>query len=102
MHPIDQAILWLVSAKGAGLVAVLFFALWFWRGRGPQASRAVAVAAALWVAYACYEVSLDVFKRKGGEPIRVDLLLMVPILAIASLLAIFSVVRRAWRSNARR
>lgn len=94
-YKIDSAIGWLISAKGAALIAVLFVALWFWRGRGTLASRKVAIAAVLWCAAVGFEFSLDYFGRKGGEPIRVDLLLTVPILLIASFLAIFAAVRRA-------
>ena len=94
MHPIDQAIFWFVSAKGAAVVAVSFCCLWLWRGRGRSASRAIGIAAVLWVAFVIYEVRLDVLKLKGGEPIRVDLLLIWPILAVTSLLAIVAAVRR--------
>ena len=94
-YKIDSAIGWLISAKGAALIAVLFVALWFWRGRGTLASRKIAIAAGLWCAAVGFEFSLDYFGRKGGEPIRVDFLLSGPVLLIASLVAIHAAVRRS-------
>jgi uncharacterized protein involved in response to NO len=94
LYKIDNAIGWLISAKGAALIALLFVALWFWRGRGTQASRRTAIAALLWLAAVCFEFGLDYFGRKGGEPIRVDFLLSVPVLLVASLVALYAVIRK--------
>jgi uncharacterized protein involved in response to NO len=95
LYKIDTAIGWLISAKGAALIALLFAALWFWRGRGTLASRKIAIAAMLWCAAVSFEFYLDYFNRKGGEPIRVDFLLSVPILVIASLVALYAAIRRS-------
>ena len=94
-YKIDSAIVWLISAKGAALIAVFFVALWLWRGRSTLASRKIAIAALLWCAAVAFEFGLDYFDRKGGEPIRVDLLLTLPILLVASLVAIHAAVRRS-------
>ncbi len=95
LYNIDNAIGWLISAKGAALIAALFVALWLWRGRGTRASRRTAVAALLWCAAVSFEFGLDYFGRKGGEPIRVDFLLSGPVLLIASLVALYAAIRKS-------
>ena len=95
LYQIDNAIGWLISAKGAALIALLFAALWFWRGRGTQASRKTAIAAMLWLAAVCFEFGLDYFDRKGGEPIRIDFLLSGPILIVASVVALYAAIRKS-------
>jgi hypothetical protein len=66
--------------------------LWLW---AVSHSRAVLVAAILWVAYALWEYSVRVFSPDSD--IRVDLLLIYPVLAATTLLAVWSGLRRFLR-----
>lgn len=66
--------------------------LWSWAA---SHSRVVLVAAVLWVAYALWEYCIRVFSPDSD--IRVDLLLIYPVLAVATLLAVWSVLRRFLR-----
>jgi hypothetical protein len=71
-------------------VAGGFAALWLWR-RAPAA----AVATALWLAYAGYETLMHLRVLCSGEcNIRVDLLLLYPVLLVASLVALWRTLRR--------
>jgi hypothetical protein len=71
-------------------VAGAFAALWAWR----RASGA-AVAALMWVVYAAYESLVMMRVLCSGDcNIRVDLLLIYPVLAVVSIVAL-------WRSSRR-
>jgi hypothetical protein len=89
---VDQWIGQLFSRKGAYLLAVVFCLLWLWRGRGTPASRRSLTAAGLWVGYAAYETALAIYQPANRE-IRVDFLLLLPLLAIVSALAIAALVK---------
>jgi hypothetical protein len=62
--------------------AVLFAWLWSARARPTRASMPVGIAAVLWFFYAVWEISF--LFRPVREWIRVDLLLIAPILLVAS------------------
>ncbi len=75
--------------------ALVFLALYRWSGRG-----VVALAAGAWLLYAAYECALYLRWLCSGEcNIRVDLLLLYPILLVLSLVAgivaLSAVARRA-------
>ncbi len=75
---------WIAAVIGVG------FTVLFIRRRG----RAVAWAAVLWVGYSAYEYGMKARVLCSGEcNIRVDLLLVWPVLAVVSLMALW----RAWR-----
>ena len=70
--------------------AGIFAALWLWRRARPAA-----VAAALWLAYGAYETLMHLRVLCSGEcNIRVDLLLLYPVLLVASLVALWRSARR--------
>jgi hypothetical protein len=70
--------------------AAVFAALWLWR----RAS-AAAIAAGLWLAYGVYETLMHMRVLCSGEcNIRVDLLLVYPVLLVASLVALWGSLRR--------
>ena len=76
---------WLAFATGG-----VFAALWVWRR-----ARSAAVAAALWLAYGGYETLMHMRVLCSGEcNIRVDLLLLYPVLLVASLVALWRTLRR--------
>jgi len=63
--------------------------LWWWRGR-----RAAAGAAVAWIAYAVYEALMRARILCSGEcNIRVDLLLLYPILLVLTLVALVRSLR---------
>jgi hypothetical protein len=71
-------------------VAGAFAALWAWRR-----ARSAAVAALMWVVYAAYESLVMMRVLCNGDcNIRVDLLLIYPVLAVVSIVAL-------WRSSRR-
>ncbi len=79
--------------------ALAFTVLYRWSGR-----KAVGVAAGAWLLYAAYEYTLYLRWLCSGEcNIRVDLLLMYPVLLIVSLVAaivaLSSVLRRARKAG---
>ena len=59
------------------------------------------LAALLWFTYAAYEIGLNAFDLLGGEPIRIDLLAIAPILWIASAAALASYLASTIRSARR-
>ncbi len=70
-------------------VAAVFAALWARRRRRPAA-----VAALLWAGYSVYEYLMHVRVLCSGEcNIRVDLLLLYPVLLLVSLWAAVSLLR---------
>lgn len=65
----------------AFIVAAAFFALARWTAR-----RSIVAVAALWAGYGCYEFAMyERWLCTGECNIRVDLLLIYPVLAVASL-----------------
>ncbi|MGE0161245.1 MAG: hypothetical protein AB7T31_17755 [Gemmatimonadales bacterium] len=71
------------------LVAAAFGLLWLWRRR-----RAAGVAAVAWGAYGVYELLMQARVLCTGEcNIRVDLLLIYPLLLVLSLVAIAKAMR---------
>jgi hypothetical protein len=92
LYVVDQWIGELFSRKAVYLLAGVFCLLWLWRGRGTPASRRSLTAAVLWVGYAAYETALAIYQPTNRE-IRVDLLLILPLLAIVGALAIAALVK---------
>jgi hypothetical protein len=71
------------------VVAMVFAILWRWRGR-----RAAAIAALAWGAYGVYEQLMKARILCSGEcNIRVDLLLIYPLLLVVSIAAIYKSIR---------
>jgi hypothetical protein len=80
----------------AVLIAAIFFALYFL-----SRTRANLVAAILWLAYVPYEYAMKLRLLCTGEcNIRVDLLLIYPVLLAASLVGIAALFLRRRRSGA--
>lgn len=74
---------------GALVIGAAFALLWHWRR-----ARSAAAAAALWAAYGVYEYLMHARILCSGEcNIRVDLLLLYPVLLAASLAAVWAAVR---------
>lgn len=74
------------------LVPALLFAVHFWRRRAAWSG----LAALAWALYAAWEISF--LFRPVREWIRIDLLLIYPVLALVSIVALVS----AYRSRASR
>jgi len=69
--------------------AGVFAGLWLWRR-----TTSAAVAAALWLAYGVYETLMHMRVLCTGEcNIRVDLLLVYPVLLVVSLVALWKSLR---------
>jgi hypothetical protein len=68
-------------------VAAVFFLLWALLK--PQ-SRALLVSAFAWLAYAIWEWSILIFTPEAN--IRVDLLIILPLLALATLWSVFKIL----------
>ncbi|MFO1315608.1 MAG: hypothetical protein U1F58_08375 [Burkholderiales bacterium] len=74
---------------GAFVIGATFALLWRWRR-----ARAAAAAAVLWAAYGVYEYLMHARILCTGEcNIRVDLLLVCPVLLAVSLAAVWATVR---------
>jgi hypothetical protein len=70
-------------------VAGAFAALWLWRH-----ARSASIATLLWLAYGVYETLMKLRVLCTGEcNIRVDLLLLYPILLVVSLVALWRTLR---------
>lgn len=83
----DPRLLFFGFAACAFVVAALFALAWK-RERGlPQA-----IAALAWLAYGCWETAIQL--RTPDANIRVDLLLIVPILLISTVVAVIHAIRR--------
>jgi len=66
-----------------------FAGLWLWRR-----ARSAAIAAGLWLAYGAYETLIHMRVLCSGEcNIRVDLLLLYPVLLVATLVALWRTLR---------
>ncbi len=76
-------ILFMIAPWAALVPAALFAAAGMWMAPGRWSRWAAYATAALWLLYALYEIGLNVFDLLGGEPIRVDLLVIAPALWIA-------------------
>jgi hypothetical protein len=77
----------------AAVVGILFLAA-FWVSRRP----AVLVAAVAWLGYTAYEMAMHLRWLCTGEcNIRIDLLLIYPILLVLSAAAVIAAVRWQWR-----
>jgi len=77
-------------------VAALFALLWLWRSprrRSPGLAIVAALPALAWTAYAVYEWGMNVWSGSVIAPIRVDLLVMIPLLIGISLLGVAAMVR---------
>jgi len=75
---------WLAAAIGLMLVSI-----GQWRGRGTAMG-----VGFVWLLYACYETAMQQGWLCSGEcNIRVDLLLLYPLLLVATLIAIVSLLR---------
>jgi hypothetical protein len=85
----------LALLPAAALAAMAFAA----RGRPRHAPAFLwpAVSAVLWVAYAIYEVRMRAWERTVTAPIRVDLLALWPILAVATVASAVA----SWRGRVR-
>jgi hypothetical protein len=77
---------WIAVVLGAA-----FMGLWMWRRR-----RMAAIASVVWVLYGAYEYLMLKRVLCSGEcNIRVDLLLIYPVLAIGSVIALYKTLRSA-------
>lgn len=61
----------------------------------PNAPRPLAVAAGLWLAYAAWEGSMQLWSRSGIQTLRLDLLMLAPALYFFTALAVVSWWRAA-------
>ena len=87
----------LIEYPALAAAAGALFLVLYWMSRRP----ASALAAVAWLAYAGYETAMRLRWLCTGEcNIRVDLLLIYPILLVVSCVAIVAVVR--WRLKPRR
>ena len=81
---------WIAWAVAAALVA-----LWAWRR-----TASAGVVALLWLAYGVYEQLMTMRVLCTGEcNIRVDLLLLYPLLLVATLVALWRALRRPPRAR---
>lgn len=73
------------------LPALLFAGLWFWRRRAIAASAGIA-----WLAYCAYEWAMQARLLCSGDcNIRIDLLLILPLLLALSLWALIASLRQS-------
>ncbi len=73
--------------------AVFALLAWRMRGRGRLPSLALAAASVLWMAFGVYETWMHEWEKTVTAPIRVDLLLLAPVLWIVTMIGIVAAVR---------
>jgi hypothetical protein len=76
--------------------AVIATAAWLWRARGTTATVPVALAAIAWALYGAWELSFHLVPVR--EWIRVDLLVIAPVLVALSIAAFVALMRRRPRA----
>ena len=82
-------------AVAVAIAAVFAIALMLRRGAATRALRVTVLCTiAIWIAFAIYEWRMNEWERTVVAPIRVDLLIALPLLAIASLIGIAALVPR--------
>lgn len=81
------AVPWLTT-----MPVMLAVGAWLGRARGTSASVPVAIAAVLWAFYSAWEISFTLVPVR--EWIRVDLLLIAPVLLAVSVWAVLAYCRR--------
>jgi hypothetical protein len=82
----------LIDHPSLALLGAIALAL-LWRS---ARSRIALVAAVLWVAYAGWEITVS--EDRADANIRIDLLVIYPVLAVLTVLAVWS----GWRATRRR
>jgi len=79
------------------LMPVLAFGAGVWHvGRAGRRRRGLLVAAACWAIYAAYEGAMSVWAQQVIAPIRIDLILLGPIMYAITLIGLVS----WWRARA--
>ena len=75
------------------------FALLSWRmrGRGRFPFAALAAASALWTLFGIYETAMHEWEKTVTAPIRVDLVLLAPVLWIVTMIGIIAMVTSIFR-----
>lgn len=96
VDPFFAPIRLLMDRPYLALIPALIFGIAY-RLRQPLAPRALLVAAVTWALYAAYETYMYFWSRTVTAPIRVDLLLLTPILYLLTLIALVSWWRAAHR-----
>ena len=79
------------------LIPALIFGVGYWTSR-PEAPKTLLIAAVTWALYAGYETYMQAWSKTVTAPIRVDLLLLTPVLYFLTLMALVSWWRAAHRS----
>jgi len=83
-------VLW-VEYPVLALVPMVLFGVAYWKTRraGVRA-RGLLGATALWVVYATYECLMNVEAQKNGAPIRIDLILLGPLMYVVTFVGLVS------------
>jgi hypothetical protein len=88
----------LAAFPGAALLPALVFAIFYFtrRDKITRLSRATVIFAALtWIVYGIYETRMYFWMKTVIAPIRVDLLLVVPLLYLVSIIAAIALCKNA-------
>jgi hypothetical protein len=82
-------------AVAVAIAAVFAIALMLRRGAATRSLRVtVLFAIAIWIAFAIYEWRMNEWEHTVVAPIRVDLLIALPVLAVVSIIGIAALVPR--------
>ncbi len=77
----------LISVPGGAFLPTALLGTWVlrrWSGLSTARRTVAGAAVAVWVVYACYETWMYFWMKSVVAPIRVDLLLVVPVLIVVT------------------
>jgi len=90
----------IVSAPGVALLPAGVFLGGWWTSARDTASRGALIAGVAWLMYLIYETRMYFWAKTVHAPIRVDLLVIAPVLYLLSIVGVVSWIV-GWRSARR-
>jgi hypothetical protein len=96
LNPLFAPIRLLMDRPYLALIPALILGVGYWTGR-PEAPKTLLIAAVTSALYSGYETYMHAWSKTVTAPIRVDLLLLTPVLYLLTLIALVSWWRAAHR-----
>lgn len=96
MELLYAPILPVLAVPPLAFIPTVWFAVCYWRRRarlGPGTKIALLVPVVTWAAYGVYEIRMFYWAKTVIAPIRIDLLLLVPVLYLVLLIGIIACYR---------
>ncbi len=84
----------------AFLPAIVFAVLALWaRDRARRPSIALALVSAVWMVSGIYEMAMREWEKTVVAPIRVDLLLLAPVLWVVTMIGVYAAIKAGARAR---